>query len=108
MTVPTSMTMRGYDDLGTGEPALLCVPGWCGDRTVFDGLIARTGSRRRTLSTDLPGHGTRRAAGPDVTTADVVADAAALLDSCGVERVVPVALSHAGWAAIELRRRLGA
>ena len=27
-----------------GEPALLFLPGWCGDRTVFDGLLARLGT----------------------------------------------------------------
>lgn len=103
----TSDATRGVDDAGTGEPALLCVPGWCGDRTVFDGLAARTAAHRRTLWVDLPEHGTRPRTGADFGTADIVTDLAALLDERGVERVVPVALSHAGWAAIELRRRLG-
>ena len=30
-----------------------------------------------------------------------------MIESSGAARVVPVALSHAGWVAIELRRRLG-
>ena len=98
---------QGYDDVGIGDPALLCIPGWCGDRTVFDGLVARASAHRRALCMDLPQHGTRPCTGADLGTADVVSDAVALLDERGVERVVPVALSHAGWAALALRRRLG-
>ena len=98
----------GLDDTGSGEPALLFVPGWCGARTVFDPLRTRSGRHRRALAMDLPEHGTRPRTGRAVGTADVVADAVDLLDRCGVDRVVPVALSHGGWTAIELRRRLGA
>ena len=45
------------DDVGAGGPALLCVPGWCGDRTVFADLTPRLHTNRRTLAMDLPGHG---------------------------------------------------
>ncbi len=31
-----------------------------------------------------------------------------MIEAAGVEQVVPVAASHSGWVAIELRRRLGA
>lgn len=98
---------RDVDDAGVGDPALLFLPGWCGDRDVFDGLVARCSRHRRVLATDLPEHGTRPRTGADCETTDVVDDAVALLDERGIERVVPVALSHAGWVAIELRRRLG-
>jgi pimeloyl-ACP methyl ester carboxylesterase len=30
-----------------------------------------------------------------------------VLDTAGIERVIPVGVSHAGWTAIDLRRRLG-
>lgn len=98
---------KGYDDRGTGEPALLLLPGWCGDRSVFDGLARRLSGSRRTLVTDLRGHGALRSQ-DDFTSTDVVDDLVALLAERDVERVVPVALSHAGWLAVELRRRLGA
>jgi pimeloyl-ACP methyl ester carboxylesterase len=74
---------------------------------VFAGLAARLGARRRTLTTDLRGHGALRTELDDFGSADVVDDLVELLDTQGVGRVVPVALSHAGWLAIELRRRLG-
>ena len=38
----------------------------------------------------------------------MVADALAVIEAAGIEQVVPVAASHSGWVAIELRRRLGA
>jgi pimeloyl-ACP methyl ester carboxylesterase len=75
---------------------------------VFDDLVNRVSSRRQAISMDLREHGASPRTGADFGTSEVVSDAAALLDTLGVQHVVPVALSHAGWAAIELRRRLGA
>lgn len=98
----------GLDDSGTGEPALLCLPGWCGDRDVYDPLLPRLAAGRRALAMDLPGHGGTREPAGDYGTDDVVATALDVIDGAGLERVVPVTLSHAGWVAIELRRRLGA
>lgn len=94
-------------DLGTGEPAVLFLPGWCGDRTVFDGLVEAVGRGRRALSVDWPGHGETPPPDGDFGYDDLVAAALDVLDDSGVDRVVPVALSHAGWVAVELRRRLG-
>jgi pimeloyl-ACP methyl ester carboxylesterase len=104
---PNRTSQSPVDDLGSGEPALLLVPGWCGDRTVFTDLAARLGASRRTLCTDVRGHGALRHQTEDFGAAAVVDDLVALLDAGGVRRVVPVALSHAGWMAVELRRRLG-
>ncbi len=43
----------------------------------------------------------------DFGSADLLEDALSVIEAAGLERVVPVALSHAGWVAIELQRRLG-
>jgi pimeloyl-ACP methyl ester carboxylesterase len=107
MTITTTTTRPGIDDLGTGEPALLLVPGWCGDRTVFDGVASRLADRRRTVVTDVRGHGDLADQRTDFDSGAVVDDLVATLEACDIDRVVPVALSHAGWFAIELRRRLG-
>jgi pimeloyl-ACP methyl ester carboxylesterase len=96
-----------FDDLGSGEPALLFLPGWCGDRTVFDPLSARTRGSARTLAADWRGHGRSQRPDEDFGANDLVADALRVLEQTGVRSAVPVALSHAGWIAIELRRRLG-
>lgn len=96
-----------YEDLGAGEPALLCLPGWCASRQSFRDLLPGLAQRRRTLSMDWRGHGESSAAVDDFGADELVADALAVIESAGLERVVPVATAHAGWVAIELRRRLG-
>ena len=51
-TAPLAVT-----DRGTGGPAVLFVPGWCGDRDVFDPLLPGASAHRRAVSVDLPDHG---------------------------------------------------
>lgn len=97
-----------YTDAGRGGPALLLLPGWCGSRRVFEPLLAGCASGRRVLSLDWRGHGESGPADGDFATDDLVDDAIGVIEASGAENVVPVALSHAGWVAIELRRRLGA
>ncbi|HET8818781.1 MAG TPA: alpha/beta hydrolase [Xanthomonadaceae bacterium] len=97
-----------YDDEGRGGPALLFLPGWCGSRSVFEPLVAQCSATRRTLSLDWRGHGRSGGAARDFGTGELVDDAVAVIEASGAGTVVPVALSHAGWVAIELRRRLGA
>lgn len=109
MAETTSHGIRiGYDDLGQGEPALLMLPGWCGSRRVFDPLAQRCAERKRTLVLDWRGHGQSQVPPGDFGMKDLVEDALAVVRASGAREVVPVALSHAGWIAIELRRRLGA
>jgi pimeloyl-ACP methyl ester carboxylesterase len=96
-----------YDErAGTGA-ALLLMSGWCGDRTVFAPMMDEVPAGRRALCLDWRGHGESTRDVPDFGTNDLVADALDVIDRSGAETVIPVALSHAGWVAIELRRRLG-
>lgn len=104
----TTTTGLARTDRGTGEPALLFLPGWCGDRSVFDDLVDRLSGSRRSISVDWPGHGDSAPATGDFGTDDLVTSALEVVAASGVERVVPVALSHGGWVAVQLRRRLGA
>jgi pimeloyl-ACP methyl ester carboxylesterase len=92
---------------GQGEPALLFMPGWCGSRRVFDELAPRCATRRRTLALDWRGHGKSTRLADDFGAGDLANDALAVIEASEVDQAVPVALSHAGWVAIELRRRLG-
>lgn len=103
----TKLPAVALDDAGTGEPALLCIPGWCGDRDVFDPLLGRLAESRRAIAFDLPGQGISASASSDVDSEEVVRAAISVVEERNLARVVPVALSHAGWFAIELRRRLG-
>jgi pimeloyl-ACP methyl ester carboxylesterase len=104
-TAPAA-TGLAVTDLGSGGPALLFVPGWCGDRSVFGGIAARAAEHRRVVTVDLPDHGDSPAR-DEFSTADVVDDLVETITALGLDTVVPATLSHAGWVAIELRRRLG-
>ncbi|MGZ3459724.1 MAG: alpha/beta fold hydrolase, partial [Archangium sp.] len=96
-----------YDDVGQGEPALLFIPSWCTSRQVFRKLVPPSAALYRSLVVDLPGHGESGMPGPDFDNAAVVDTLRAVIDASGARQVVPVALSHAGWWAIELQRQLG-
>ena len=47
----------GYDTAGMGDPALLFLHGWCGDRSFFAPQFAHFSDAHRVVSIDLPGHG---------------------------------------------------
>lgn len=96
-----------YDEVGSGEPALLLLPGWCVSREVFDGMVEHCASFRRVVELDWRGHGHSDRPEGDFGAAELVEDALAVVEASGARSVVPVAVSHAGWVAVELRRRLG-
>lgn len=105
--VQRTPTGIAYEDRNGPEPVLLFLPGWCGPRTLFDPIATRLDGHVRTLAVDWRGHGESIEADRDFGAADLVDDALAVIDQSRAEVVVPVAVSHAGWVAIELRRRLG-
>jgi pimeloyl-ACP methyl ester carboxylesterase len=82
------------------------MPGWCGPRDVFRPLYPHL--QRRALAVDWRGHGGSDPAPGDFGIAELTEDALAVITAAKVDRVIPVGLSHAGWVAIELRKRLGA
>jgi pimeloyl-ACP methyl ester carboxylesterase len=96
-----------YIDDGLGDPALLLLPGWCSTRGVFDPVIDLLRARRRVLALDWRGHGASSTPPGDFGEEDLAHDALAVIADSGAQSVVPVALAHAGWVGIELRRRLG-
>ncbi|MCP3098748.1 alpha/beta hydrolase [Myxococcus sp. K15C18031901] len=97
-----------YDDVGQGEPALLLIPGWCTRRDLFQPLVPLCAARRRVLAVDLRGHGDSEPGPGDFDGGAILEDLLTVVEASGARQVVPVALSHAGWWALELRRELGA
>jgi len=96
-----------YEALGCGEPALLLMHGWCSNRAMFSRLAPRCGVHRRTITLDWRGHGQSQVPSHDFGSRELLEDALAVIAASGAHRIVPVASSHAGWVAIELRRKLG-
>ena len=106
----TSFSAGGnaYDDKGDGDVTFLFLPGWCGPRTMFGALADRLTGGHRTLALDWRGHGDSKPAASDFGSDELVDDAISVIEESGARTVIPVAAAHAGWVAIELRRRLGA
>jgi pimeloyl-ACP methyl ester carboxylesterase len=95
-----------YDDRGKGEPALLCLTGWCVHRTIFVPLAERLSAQHRVLAMDWRGHGNSQPSDHDFGYAEMLADALCVIQASGAQSVIPIAQAHGGWVAIELRRRL--
>jgi pimeloyl-ACP methyl ester carboxylesterase len=108
--VPTAFSQSvriQFNDLSRGSPALLCLPGWCETKATFGRVTHALGRAHRVIALDWRGHGKSAAAGGEFGHAELVEDALAVIRTTGVGTVIPVAVSHAGWVALELRRRLG-
>src|SRR6185312_1153665 len=96
-----------YSDQGHGEPALLLTPGWCSTREAFGRMTEFLAQHRRVLALDWRGHGHSDSPMQDFGNKELLDDALSVIEASSTEAVIPVALSHSGWVAIELRRRLG-
>ena len=96
-----------YDDLGKGEPAFVCLPGWCEPRTAFRRLAPMLARTNRVIVLDWAGQGESVAPAGDFTAADWLEDALAVVRAVGARRIILVSISHASRVAIELRRALG-
>jgi pimeloyl-ACP methyl ester carboxylesterase len=95
-----------YEDRGTGEPALLCLPGWCVHHTIYSPLAERLSAHHRVLAMDWRGHGDSEEPAADFGYPEMVADAVAVVEGSGANSVITIAQAHGGWVAVELRRRL--
>ncbi len=51
------MSELGYDVAGAGDPGLLFLHGWCGDRSFFAPQYDYFSNTHRVVAVDLPGHG---------------------------------------------------
>jgi pimeloyl-ACP methyl ester carboxylesterase len=95
-----------YDARGEGEPALLCLPGFCNDHTIFAPLVERLSADHRVLVMDWRGHGKSQASDRDFGFAEMAGDAVAVIEDNGAHSVIPYAQGQLPWVAIELRKRL--
>ncbi len=102
----TGKSKLAFDDIGTGEPALLLFPGWCADRGILAALAEVESKKRRVINVDLLGHNESRRPEGDFGTEDMIRETIKLVDSLGINEFVTVSVAHAGWIAIELRRKL--
>lgn len=102
----TEKSKLAFDDIGKGEPALLLLPGWCADRGILTVLAELLGKKRRVINADLLGHNESDRPEGNFEIEDVIREASKLIDSLGINEFITVSVAHAGWIAVELRRRL--
>lgn len=97
-----------YDDQGPrADTAVICLPGWCLNRSFYAPLADRLSARHRVITLDWRGHGDSSRPDTDFGHEELADDAMAVIEASGVGRVVSLSQAHPSWAAIELRRRLG-
>jgi pimeloyl-ACP methyl ester carboxylesterase len=93
-----------YDVTGEGDPPMLFLHGWCGDRSLFAPQVDHLSRSHRVAAPDLPGHGESEA--PREFTVEALAvDVAALARSLGFERSVVVGHSLGAMVALALAQQ---
>jgi pimeloyl-ACP methyl ester carboxylesterase len=94
-----------FDDVGAGDPPLLLLTGWCSSKERWSEVARLLAPTHRVLNSEWRGHGSSDRAPADFGLEEMIDDALAVADAAGVTQFVPCAASHAGFVAIELRRR---
>ena len=95
-----------YEERGQGEPALLFVHGWCGERALWRATMAGLEARHRVLALDLGGHGASGAGRAEWTLASLAGDVVAVCDQAGLQDVILVGHSMGAPVALLAAARL--
>jgi pimeloyl-ACP methyl ester carboxylesterase len=95
-----------FEIRGRGELTFLLMHGWCDNSRVFSEILPRLTPWARVITLDWPGHGQSPLPAGNFGYAEMIAAATEVIAKTGSDSVIPVAISHAGWVALELARRL--
>jgi pimeloyl-ACP methyl ester carboxylesterase len=109
--VETGTVAIGYDTAGSGDPAIVFVPGWSCDRTYFAPEFEHFAARHAVVTVDLRGHGasSRIEPGAGVYAVDAFTDdVLAVAETLGLIRPVVVGHSLGALVALECAARAGA
>src|SRR5262245_46669629 len=96
-----------YDVAGSGEPALVFVHGWAGNRHHWEGQLDAFAGDHRVVRIDLAGHGDSGTAREDWSIALLADDVIAVIDALGLQHVVLVGHSLGGSIVVEVAVKLG-
>lgn len=94
-----------FSHTGSGSQALLLLPGWCSTSAVFQPIAGELSGRHRVVGIDWRGHGVSRGEAADFGFDELSQDLFDIASSLEGD-LVAVAISHAGWPAIDLCRRM--
>jgi pimeloyl-ACP methyl ester carboxylesterase len=92
-----------FDAAGEGDPQMLFLHGWCGDRSFFAPQFDHFSRSHRVVSVDLPGHGESGA--PTAYAIEALAtEVAALARHLGLRRDVAIGHSLGAMVALAMTR----
>lgn len=95
-----------YRVLGSGEPALIFIHGWCSDSTYWDAQLDFFSKRYTVVTLDLAGHGNSGTTRAEWTMPAFGDDVVAVARRIPNQRLVLVGHSMGGPVALEAARRL--
>lgn len=90
-----------YDVRGAGEPALVFVHGWCCNRSFWKNQLDVFAKDHQVVSFDLPGCGTSGSDRKQWSIRGLAGDVQAVVESCGLAKVVLIGHSLGGPVALE-------
>ncbi|WMS44090.1 alpha/beta fold hydrolase [Acuticoccus sp. MNP-M23] len=97
--IPAPLIPLPHTSRGDGDPPLVLIHGFGGDRLAWSGLAGPLSRQRRTLAFDLPGHGAAAAWSPVPNAAAAARALIDSLDALGITRAVLVGHSLGGAVA---------
>jgi len=93
-----------YSVYGKGEPALVFVHGWCGNRAVWYKQVPYFARKYRVIVLDLAGHGASGRQRKDYTQEAFGQDVAAVVKAAGVNKAILIGHSMSGTVILEANR----
>lgn len=89
-----------YDDTGSGDPPLVFLHPWSGDRSFFAAQVEHFAGSHRCVAIDLKGHGGSDAPAEGYAMTELADDVAWLCGEVGVSKAVVIGHSMGGIVAV--------
>jgi pimeloyl-ACP methyl ester carboxylesterase len=95
-----------YDVRGQGEPAIVLIHCWCGNRAFWKDQVDELARDHRVVQLDLPGHGASGRNRAHWTVTGFAPDVQAVADKLGLKRMILVGHSMGGPVALAAAGRM--
>lgn len=106
-TIERDGVKLGYEESGSGDPPLLLVHGWSGNRWFMHEQAAHFAADHRVVSVDLRGHGESDAPEQEYTIEGFADDLAWMIGELGLDHPIVVGHSMGGTVVVQLAASRG-
>ena len=106
-TIERDGVKLGYEESGSGDPPLLLVHGWTGNRWFMHEQAAHFAADHRVVSVDLRGHGESDAPEQEYTIDGFADDLAWMIGELGLDHPIVVGHSMGGTVVVQLAASRG-